>query len=267
MAAHITGPLHWEQLGQAGPPLVFVHPNPLDHSCWLYQMAHCSTWFRTIGVDLPGYGRSPAATEGLTMPDVAQACWEAVDEATGDPAILVGLSVGSNVVMHMARQRPARTRAIILSGWGYHPVKTFAYSRIESYQREGIAFRREHAQADFSPAFRQTPLGQYFVDLFTERNARVDVATIITMFRALAEPDPDWLFDLGGIPMLTITGSEDAAHPAAFALQERVQGSELVTIQDAGHACNMEKPWEFDAHLLGFLAGRGLLDRALVASP
>ena len=77
MAAHVNGPLHWEQLGKEGIPIAFVHPNPMDHTCWLYQMAHLATWYRCLGIDLPGYGKSPTAQPGLTMPDVAQACWEA----------------------------------------------------------------------------------------------------------------------------------------------------------------------------------------------
>src|SRR5579884_3050407 len=93
MAEHIEGPLHWQGLGNEGRAIAFVHPNPYEHSCWLYQMAHLSYWFRTMGVDLPGYGKSPHATAGLTMQDVAQACWEAVDAAFGssEQLILTGL--------------------------------------------------------------------------------------------------------------------------------------------------------------------------------
>ena len=130
MAEHIDGPLYWEQLGKQGTPIAFVHPNPLDHSCWLYQMDHMSTWFRCIGIDLPGYGRSPTAQPGLTMPDVAQACWEAVDDVTDEPAIIVGESVGSTVVWHMANQQPERTLAVVVSGAGFTAGrKQFAETR------------------------------------------------------------------------------------------------------------------------------------------
>ncbi|HEX6512862.1 MAG TPA: alpha/beta hydrolase, partial [Chloroflexota bacterium] len=169
MAAHINGPLYWEQLGRTGRPMLFVHPNPFDRSCWLYQMAHFSTWFRCIGIDLPGYGSSPAATEGLTMPDVAQACWEAVDQSTNEAAILVGLSVGSNVILHMAKQRPNQTLAMIHSGCSYRPVKEFAAKRVQQYTELGAAFRRQHCFEDFSQAFAATELGKYFTDIFVER--------------------------------------------------------------------------------------------------
>ena len=43
-------------------------------------MDHLSTWFRCIGIDLPAFGKSPTAQPGLTVPDIAQACWEAMAE-------------------------------------------------------------------------------------------------------------------------------------------------------------------------------------------
>ncbi|SRR5581483_9176222 len=258
MTGHINGKLNWERLGKSGPPMVFIHPNPLDHSCWLYQMAHFSTWFRCIGIDLPGYGRSPTATTGLTMADVAGACWEAVDESSAEPAILVGLSVGSNVVLHMAQQQPRRTLAMIHSGCSYRPVKDFATKRVREYTEQGAAFRRQHTYEVLSPAFGQTRLARYFSDVFIERNPSYDVQTIIEMFRALGRPDPDWLFDIP-CPMLIITGSEDNSHAAAFDLKAKVGGCELVTIEGAGHACNMEQPWLWDEHALRFLKERGLL--------
>lgn len=258
MAPHINGPLNFERLGKHGTPMVFVHPNPTDNSCWVYQMAHFSTWFRTIGIDLPGYGRSPTAEPGLTMTDVAQACWEAVDQVSKDPAILVGLSVGSNVVQHMANQHPQRTLAVLLSGCSYRPVKEFAQKRIQEYGEQGVEFRRQHYFEVIGPDFQKTELFRYFQDLFTERNPWADAATIVEQFRALGEPDPEWLQAGVKAPTLIITGSEDNSHPASFALQERLPDCELITMVGAGHACNMERPWEWDAHTLRFLHRRGL---------
>jgi pimeloyl-ACP methyl ester carboxylesterase len=127
LAAHINGSLYYERMGRSGPVMAFVHPNPMDQSCWLYQMAHLSTWYRCIAIDLPGYGRSPKAELGLTMGDMAHACWEAIDEALpGEWAILVGCSAGSAIVPHMHLQQPQRARALVLSGTGYNPAKEFA---------------------------------------------------------------------------------------------------------------------------------------------
>src|ERR1700739_1618110 len=107
MAEHIEGSLHYERMGRSGPVMAFVHPNPMDQSCWIFQMAHMSTWYRSLAIDIPGYGRSPRAKPGLTMDDMAQACWEAIDDAAqGAPAITVGGSGGSALVPCMHHQKP-----------------------------------------------------------------------------------------------------------------------------------------------------------------
>lgn len=40
MTAALKGRLYYEALGPSdAPPMLFVHPNPMDSSCWLFQMA------------------------------------------------------------------------------------------------------------------------------------------------------------------------------------------------------------------------------------
>src|ERR1041384_7613023 len=112
MAEHIQGPLYYERMGRTGPVMAFIHPNPMDQSCWLFQMAHLSTWYRCIAIDIPGYGRSPQALPGLTPPDMAEAGGEASDEiAPGERAVIVGCSVGSRIAPYMYHHRPDRTAA------------------------------------------------------------------------------------------------------------------------------------------------------------
>jgi pimeloyl-ACP methyl ester carboxylesterase len=260
MAEHIQGPLYWEQLGKEGRPMIFVHPNPHDLSNWLYQTAHFSFWFRCIAIDIPGYGRSPKSTEGVTVDDYADACWEAAANVSQEPAILCGQSVGSAVVQRMAYRRPEQTAAVILSGAGWRPDGSaeVAARRIPQYREHGVGFRRGHALEDYSPAFRETAMGQYFADMFAERNNRSDADSIIRGFEALARPDPPDLHAGIKAPTIIISGSLDAAHERAFALRDRIAGCELATIEGAGHSCNMEQPWEFDRHALAFLAKHGL---------
>lgn len=255
----IDGPLYTEVAGPADAPvMVFVHPNPMDSACWLYQMAHFSTWYRCIAIDLPGYGRSPSARPGLTMEEIADACWDAVDAISTRPgAVLVGCSVGSNVVQHMYHRRPAGTDAVVVSGTGWREVKDFAPRRIEAYRTHGIDYRFDYTLQDLSPEFRQTPLATWLATLFTERNEFADLETIITMFEALAVPDPQWLQSELRAPVLILSGSQDSAHASAFDLRDRLPDVEMVVVQDAGHACQIEQPWVFDTEMIRFLRANG----------
>lgn len=256
--SHIDGPLHAQITGDdAAPPLVFVHPNPMDGSSWLYQVAHFSTWFRCISVDLPGYGRSPGAQDGLTLPDIAAACWDALDRlGAARDVVLVGCSVGSTVVQHMYHLRPQETRALVVSGAGWRPEKDFTH-RMSSYRRHGLDYRYEYTLDTLSPGFRDGPLAHWLARLFFERNGRADLATILRMFEALEVVDPPWLQQDLAAPVLIVTGEHDIAHQAAFALRDRLPRAELVVARGAGHACHLEQPWTFDAAMMRFLRAHG----------
>jgi pimeloyl-ACP methyl ester carboxylesterase len=260
-AASIRGPLYAEALGSTdAPAMVFVHPNPMDSTSWLFQMAHFSTWYRCIAVDLPGYGRSPRAGPGLTMREVAAACWRAVDARGGTtPSVLVGCSVGAAVVQHMYHLRPAATDIVVLCGTGWWESKEFAHRHIAAYRQEGVGYRRRFTLGDFSEAFRTTPLAAWFASLFAERNAAADVETIINLLTAHAVPDPAWLQAELRAPVLLVSGGMDNSHPAAIRLRDRLPEVEMVTIEDAGHACHMEQPWAFDRAVISFLRRRGHL--------
>jgi pimeloyl-ACP methyl ester carboxylesterase len=263
MAEHIDGPLYYERMGRTGPVIAFVHPNPMDQSCWIFQMAHMSTWFRCIAIDIPGYGRSPKARAGLTMEDMAQGCWEAIDDALpNEPAILVGCSVGSAIVPHMHHLRPSKTKALILAGTGYNPGKEFVPRRIKGYTDRGIDYRWDYTFEDLSPAFRQTPLAMYFADMFAERNPHADVESIIHQFHAHKRPDKEDHHARIACPTIILSGSEDGTHQAAFALKDRIPNCEMKILHGAGHACQIEQPWLFDRFMLEFLKKHGLFPSA-----
>ena len=254
MAEHIDGPLYYERMGRNGPVIAFVHPNPMDQSCWIFQMAHMSTWFRCIAIDIPGYGRSPKGRAGLTMEDIAQGCWEAIDAALpNEPAILVGCSVGSAIIAHKQHLWANKARALIFSGTGYKPGKEFVPRRIKGYTDRGIDYRWDYTFEDLSPAFRQTPLAMFFADMFSERNSHADVETIIHQFHAHKRPDAEDHHARVACPSIILSGSEDGTHQAAFLLKERIPKCEMKILHGAGHACQIEQPWLFDRFMIEFL--------------
>jgi len=60
----------YEVIG-SGPPLVLVHANPFDRRMWLYQVAQYAPAFRTIAIDLRGYGESDKPNGTFTLRDMA----------------------------------------------------------------------------------------------------------------------------------------------------------------------------------------------------
>ena len=62
----------WYEVKGDGPAMVLIHANPFDHDLWLYQAAHFSTWFKVVGIDIRGYGRSSKVTQPYALIDMAR---------------------------------------------------------------------------------------------------------------------------------------------------------------------------------------------------
>ncbi|MBF0286288.1 MAG: alpha/beta hydrolase [SAR324 cluster bacterium] len=96
--------------------IIFIHGAGMDHICWNLQ----SRWFAWHGwsvlvPDLPGHGRS----EGRALLSIEQMCsWigKLMDAAGIKTTTLVGHSMGSAVVLHVAADMADRVDGIALLG-------------------------------------------------------------------------------------------------------------------------------------------------------
>lgn len=76
--------------------------------------------FRSIGVDWPGHGRSPAGTAPSTELRLAQIIEELLESLTPGGAVLTGNSIGGNVAARLAITRPDLVKGLmILDGGGF----------------------------------------------------------------------------------------------------------------------------------------------------
>jgi len=259
LAAHIPGPLFFHQQGPTGIPMIFLHSTPDDHRLWMFQQAHFSSWYRTVAVDLAGYGRSPIAQPGVSVPDQATACWEVLDRiAPGEKVIIHGNSMGSMIAKHMVYQQSERTLALIISGTSYLKVRTPMAKWEERYKAEGIDLRYKQCLDHFSVPMQEKPLTKYYSEMVCELNNHGTLASIIAMNQALQVPDTDEFYAALKAPTLIISGDADRNHGAAIELQKYIKGSAFKTIEGAGHAVMQESPWEYDRYSIEFLTGLGL---------
>ncbi|MFM9971162.1 MAG: alpha/beta fold hydrolase [Burkholderiales bacterium] len=259
MAAHIPGSLYFQQAGPTGIPMIFLHSTPDDHRLWMYQQAHFSSWYRTVAVDLAGYGRSPSPQPGVAIPDQAAACWEVLDRvAPGEKAIIHGNSMGSMIAKHMVQQQPERSLALIISGTGFLPVRSPMARWEQRYKAEGIDLRYLQCLDHFAPPVQELPLTQYYAKMVCELNNQGTLESIIAMNQALQVPDTEAFYAELKAPTLIISGTADRNHATAVALPQYIKGSILKSIEGAGHAVMQEAPWLYDQYSIEFLDTLGL---------
>lgn len=252
--------LNFESAGD-GPALVFIHPNPFDHTIWRYQMARFSLWFRTIAMDLRGYGRSDRTTDCSirTMSDDVAGL---LDNLGIGQAIVVGLSVGGIIAQEFAVDHPERLTALIAAGCAASgaDVQEFMDARIEGYSKQKLDdYYAAHLRALTAPDFPKSRMGAYLLETFQERAPTLRREPLVAIYRAIKA----WSVKerLGQIraPSLYIAGEHDPALATTQAASRLVPGARFHQVAGAGHACCLEAPDEFDRAVLDFLRSQRLL--------
>ena len=95
--------------------LVFLHGIGGGHGAWDEQLAFFSQHgYRAIAWDQPGYGDVPAA-EPYDLERIAEAVQATVQREVGEPAVLVGHSMGGFVAQETYARHPQSVRALVLA--------------------------------------------------------------------------------------------------------------------------------------------------------
>jgi pimeloyl-ACP methyl ester carboxylesterase len=252
-------PLSCDDIG-SGPPIVLLHAFPLARAMWRPQTQALQSRYRVIAPDLPGFGNSGAFTGAPSVETMADAVAALLDAlAVSEPIVLGGLSMGGYVALAFARRHARRLRGLILAD-----TRAEADSAEARANRDRtIAFARQHTAADVIEQMLPKLLGDTTRaqrPLAADEVRRISMAQPIDGFVAALQAlrdRPDATAGLAAIsvPTLVLVGSEDTLTPPAVAqtLAAEIRGATLVTIAEAGHLSNLERPEQFNAAVASFL--------------
>ncbi len=108
------GQLHHAEAG-AGPVILMLHQTPRSHDEFAELQPLLADGFRTIAMDMIGFGLSARPAAQPEISTMAEAGWTLLDALRVDSAVLLGHHTGAAVAQEMAVQRPDRTDALVLS--------------------------------------------------------------------------------------------------------------------------------------------------------
>jgi pimeloyl-ACP methyl ester carboxylesterase len=209
------------------PDVVLVHGVGVS-SRYMAPLAHAlAGTARVWAPDLPGTGFSPGPRV-LDVGGHARALAAFLDAARIGPAILVGNSMGCQVIARLAAEQPQRAAAVVLVG---PTVDRRARSFLGQLWRGFLTIWSE-------------PLALWLV-LVAEYLQTGPWRTIATFRQGLAEGIEA---DLPRVrcPALVVRGAKDRIVPQAWAEEVRrlLPDGRLATLERAAHAVNFDAPTE-----------------------
>ncbi len=248
--------LFYEVAG-SGPPLVLLHPFPLNHSFWRPVAERLRTRYRLIMPDLRAHGDSEAGDGPATMQKMAADLALLCREEGIAKAWFVGVSIGGYVLFEFWRRYRDQVGALVLSntraGAETPESRTNRLAIADRVLREGAAgFIAEMLSKLMSPVTLTNRPD--IVDAARRMMRQMSPQDIAAAQRGMADrPDSVPTLKTIDVPTLIIAGEDDSIPRAEFELmRQQFPNSRLQVISRAGHYAALEQPEEFAELLRGF---------------
>jgi pimeloyl-ACP methyl ester carboxylesterase len=235
----------YEQRGQ-GPVVLFLHGLFGDPSNWMPTMDALEETYTVIALHYPFFDdKNLCNVQGLTEYTIAF-----IDELGLESMHLCGNSIGGQIALDLALKQPERIGKMILTGsaglWEAQADGTLPRATRE--------FIREQADKIFYDASRHVD-EEMIEKLYGLLQSRNFTRTLLRLARDTQRYTLDEHLHRIKSPTLLVWGAEDQITPPDVAqmFHEKIPGSELVFVQQCGHAPPLESPQRFLEEVQRFL--------------
>lgn len=256
--------LYYETAG-AGFSVVLIHAGVADRRMWDAEFLALARNYRVVRYDARSFGKSPLVSGAYSNRDDLYGLLKFLGIGK---ACLVGCSMGGLTATDFALEHPEQTAGLVLvaAGVGGYNDWSEASGRMEmeifTAVRDGELKRAIELQAKLwidGPARGLERIDPVFRDRarkLLEDNFSRELFAAQLEERPLTPPAIGRLGEIR-VPALVIVGDADLPELLKMAdiLAEKIAGARKVVIPNTAHMVNMERPREFEALLLEFLAG------------
>lgn len=214
--------------------------------------------YRVLATDLPSGLAPDGSAEPASMADWADGLAELVTARAGEPAVVIGHSLGTILALELWRRVPGRIRAIVFVG-GLPRVRDQLRARltdrIEDVARNGMAGWGPRVSPGVfgGRAFDTRP---EMVGMFERLLEAHPAATYVRNVQALLDASAVDVVPAVTVPCLSISGAEDLYAPPDFVrefLSHLPQPCEQVVMDGVGHMPFFEAPEAFAREVGRFL--------------
>lgn len=254
------GRLYYELTG-SGDAIVLVHGNAGDRRHWDAQFSALAVDYRVIRYDVRGFGESSLPVEGRPYSDHEDLA-TLLDHLGVKAAHVVGFSMGSGIAVDFSLAYPDRTRSLTAVGpWVFGYSSPTAQDMFADFAQVRAAVAGGGAGAGVD-AWMNAP---FLTATITDPAAGEHLRQIVSgySFWAFSHRSPQQVLEPSAAgrtreiqaPTLILAGEHDipACLEVAALLDESVPESRKVIMEETGHLLQIEKPEEFNQHLVEFI--------------
>lgn len=227
--------------------LIFIHGAASNNAFWNPQIAYFSDIVNAVAVDLPGHGTSSGAGKEKVS-EYADAVLNLINTIQAPRPVPCGLSMGGAITQHLLVNHPNRFPAGILMNTGAR-LKVLP-SILETIEKNYDIFITMLFSFAVSP---KNDTEKLRLEIAASTICRPAVA--VGDFRACNDFNVSDALSSIDVPVLVLAASDDKLTPVKYGdfLANRINHAELITIPDAGHFSNLEKPLEVNQAIDDFL--------------
>ncbi len=248
-------------IGTAGPAIVFIHGWSSFKEIWWSTLLALAPHVRAFAPDMPGHGDTPLQGS-VKMRQIAARIVEFCAARRLDSIVLVGHSMGGNIALELALERPDLLERLVLVDPAAQPAEMPGYTRSYLDPLSGWATLRAsmvlarplsiigqrvphaHGGGLVRPAIRR-------VSYMARHDADALHALLDGMF---ANPIGPRMAEVR-VPTLVMSGEFDPLVPPPLSQQvaHTIPGARYAVVRGAAHNPMDERPREFARILLDFL--------------
>jgi 4,5:9,10-diseco-3-hydroxy-5,9,17-trioxoandrosta-1(10),2-diene-4-oate hydrolase len=256
--------LHYHEAGDGPDALILLHgagPGVSGWSNFSGNLEHYAGRFRTVIVDMPGFGKSahPAEYDRSYLRYASDAVVSLMDELGIDQAHVLGNSLGGSVAVRLVIAYPDRVRRMVLMGPGsalsiglFAPRPSEGIRRLMEFQTAPEKTREKMEAFLRSMVFDQSLVTDEMID---QRFAQATDPTTAGGLKAMQVANQKFPVDgelwreAGGIrhEVLITWGREDRVQPldGAFVGFRLLENARLHVFPKCGHWAMVEQRDEF----------------------
>ena len=251
-----TGRIAYDEQGSGDETLVLLPSGAHDRHDFDELRALLPERWRTIAIDWPGHGESPAGNgpgSAMRLADVAE---HVVERLAPEGAIVLGNSVGGFAAGRLAIRRPELVKGLVIvdgGGFAGRPPHVRAFCALMAqprflraiYPMFSARYMRAHTDADHRA--RDTGV----------RTTRQDpgLRAVSELWRSFASPEHDLRAQASTIaaPTLLVWGKHDPVIPVKVGrrIAATIPAAKLVVL-DSGHVPHTSAPQRFADALIPF---------------